>query len=104
MGQRYLFVCSPCKYEAEVSGGPDRGMVIGTVTMYCGTCRELCDVPSRFFQDHMLSESFDEKGFEDIVDRCPKCGGRELAKWMASDPCPRCGGAMERGGPGTLWD
>jgi len=38
------FTCDSCGYEAQVSGGDDRGFSCMTTTILCKDCRELYDV------------------------------------------------------------
>ena len=38
MGEWFTFVCDDCAYEAEVSGGPDAGMLVTVETMSCSDC------------------------------------------------------------------
>ena len=47
MGRSYLFECPRCAYRAPVSGGPDRGLDVATLTIVCRDCRKLYDVVTR---------------------------------------------------------
>lgn len=44
MGQISKFTCPGCNYEAEVSGGRDRGFFSRTATIACEQCKMLYDV------------------------------------------------------------
>lgn len=96
MGTHFRFRCSGCGYGAEVSGGPDAGMIGCTMTVHCRNCRRLYDVPS------MLLKAGGE--WEEVEPACPRSGLHHLRAWQHPGPCPRCGETMERGEPTIMWD
>jgi hypothetical protein len=102
MGSRYEFQCAGCGYTAVVSGGPDFGFFLKTQTVYCATCRELIDVPTKDWSKEVLNEQ-DLDGT--LIMRCCRCGNHGLDFWCHDDPCPRCGGVVvDSGRQIVLWD
>ena len=100
MGQWNAFRCAACAYSAEVSGGPDCGRRVRTVTISCATCRKLYDVS---VSDEPLKEP------PDPVPDNPMCpSGRTQTHrtelWRHPGPCPRCGETMIDEGASTDWD
>jgi predicted nucleic-acid-binding Zn-ribbon protein len=117
MGALAKFTCPGCGYAAEVSGGPDTGMLVRTQTMICLGCRELVDVetgPSLSLEPPPLKRR-----------RCPRCRSRRFEPWGRADDhepdwsladrspevpatarfnCPKCGETMVEGAVVTLWD
>jgi len=78
MGQHVRFRCRNCDLEADVSGGPDRGLYTETRTVWCDICKLLQDV-----------EVQDASPFE-----CGKCKSNQVMLWQANQPCPACAGAL----------
>ena len=116
MGMRFRFICDACQYEAHVSGQPDHGMIVRTVTMACGGCRNLVDV---IVEAEMIG--IGEARLRAAVGRCPRCDDRaQLKPWgresdegspsetagvsPAWGACPRCGGDMRSHGSLGIWD
>lgn len=104
MGQTYLFKCEKCRYKAEVSGGPDSGMLISTKTRVCPNCLRVVDVLTGVVGGTTLTASkkldlAKEKG------RCPRCGNFKTLPWKGR-ACPKCGGKMKKEGDGPIcmWD
>lgn len=119
MGERFLFVCSECGYDADVSGGRDAGLLVTVQTGSCAECSQLVDVVID------VSRRGDDSRLQTLLDRCPSCGSREWTPWGMAEtyaeggsfpqrrspdenvsvgPCPKCGGAMFSRGPTVLWD
>lgn len=98
MGALYLFTCK-CGYQAEVSGGPDRGMASSTVTICCSTCKKLRDVT-------IGSPWDDPPAPVSPHPTCPSSRTRvhHTELWRHPGPCPRCGARMKRGPETVLWD
>lgn len=103
MGTHCTFTCCGCGYAEDISGGEDLGMFARTRTAVCPACRRLVDVVVAFNESH-LSRYPEERG---KLDRCPHCGGTELAL-LAESPeaiaCPRCGKPMRKGAISAFWD
>jgi len=101
MGTKYQFNCKSCKYEREISGGPDQGMFAVTKTISCRRCKQLFDV---IIGEYSFVESEDEP--KKIPCRCPGCGGgeEECADWRHPGPCPQCGEILTREFETMLWD
>jgi hypothetical protein len=102
MGARYPFSCNACGYSADVSGGPDGGETIRTVTITCATCKKLRDVT---VGDVMAGEA--KAPARSASPRCPGSRTRvhETRLWTHPGPCPRCGSTpMVKGEGITLWD
>jgi hypothetical protein len=98
MGTLYAFKCKRCRYEAEVSGGPDAGMICETRTIVCRTCRELSDVPVLYFE---------RRPFEYLEPKCRRNRGKkphDVGVWEHPGACPRCGEELVRVGETCLWD
>ena len=100
MGACFEFRCPGCPYTAEVSGGPDCGFSVGTVTISCATCRKL--------RDAVITEDAwkDEPDPVPAHPRCPSARTRvhRTVLWCDPGPCPRCGTTMEKGELRVLWD
>jgi hypothetical protein len=98
MGANYLFTCKSCGYSADVSGGPDVGMLAATRTVSCSECQELYDV--------VVSENAwdDELKQNRIEPRCPTSKKHSVTLWEHPSPCPKCGKKMKRGKMSRLWD
>lgn len=96
-------MCEHCGYEAQVSGGPDAGMVAVTETMTCHGCRELVDVVIGAYGKEGPTGNPD---FDQDLNICAECGSADLTLWEASKPCPKCGRSMGEMDDGltTLWD
>lgn len=114
MGATFQFCCGECGYEAEVSGGFDRGMVSVTHTVTCPRCRGLSDVKlwSRWDGEpgDQVLWGMDEdeaveywKGHHGLV-RCGIDRRHTAAFWRHPGPCPRCGNEMTQGEMTMLWD
>ena len=100
MGTIYAFRCPRCAYTAEVSGGPDCGFSVGTVTISCATCRKLRDVV-------VTHEPW--KNPPDPVPEHPRCTSsrtrvHHTVLWRDPGPCPRCALMMVNDGETLLWD
>ena len=100
MGTHYAFRCPGCAYTAEVSGGSDVGMSVGTVTISCATCRKLRDV--------VVTEA-PWNDPPDPVPEQPRCTSartrlHRTVLWCDPGPCPRCGVTMLNEGMTVLWD
>jgi predicted RNA-binding Zn-ribbon protein involved in translation (DUF1610 family) len=117
VGALIEFSCPGCGYAAEVSGGPDMGMLVATQTMICFGCRTLVDVttgPSLSLQPPTAKRR-----------RCPRCRSRRFEPWgRIDDPetdwpltdrspgvpaearfdCPNCGETMTQGEVVASWD
>jgi rubredoxin len=106
MGCLYRFECSGCGYQAEVSGGPDVGMLVETQPVFCLPCNELRDVATGCWGDNGLTpEVLRRRGLDaQGLSRCGVCGGREHRPWRDGDRCPRCGGKVHRRECTLDWD
>jgi len=101
MGQTFRFRCTRCGLTSDVSGGPDRGMIAHTQTMWCGECKTLQDVEigSEFFSEE------DSQNARNGNFRCYSCGGISLSEWRAGNPCPDCSGNLrDTGEIVEFWD
>lgn len=74
MGRLLRWKCESCGYEAEVSGGRDRGFIAVTETMVCRKCSELVDVLVSKINEVPNPLYFKET----IKSCCPKCKGTNL--------------------------
>jgi hypothetical protein len=117
VGERFLFVCDTCSYQAEVAGGPDAGMAREIQTATCDACKELVDIVTG------------GRGVEPSrgkLNRCPNCASERWTPWGAEEtyrtdgngiswriepkpneawgPCPKCSGEMLSRGPTAIWD
>ncbi len=114
MGALFKFECESCKYSAEVSGGPDCGMMIDseTNTMVCNECKNLVDVNTydgpEIIDGMIQLIKIDINNPEEILDKeplyCPKCHSTNLTAWSEDIGCPKCGKKMIRGDLTVLWD
>lgn len=100
MGAWYTFRCPGCAYTAEVSGGPDCGFNVGTVTISCATCRTLRDVD---YTNEVWKEPRDPLPEHP---QCPSARTRthRTKLWRHPGPCPKCRVTMEDQGGITIWD
>ena len=97
MGALYDFRCGSCGYQAEVSGGEDRGMASATTTILCETCQELYDVA-------ISDDPITRKPERETPVRCPVSSAHTWRLWQHPGPCPQCGAAMTRGAATLIWD
>lgn len=103
MGAHYRYTCPRCRYEEDLSGGADVGMISRTRTALCAACRRLVDVVVHLSAGHLRAYPEDAAR----LGRCPHCEGTEvtlLDEEPPAIPCPRCGSGMNRGELVTLWD
>lgn len=100
MGEWFQFDCSRCGYQAEVSGGPSRGMLDEVHTAICHTCDPPRLVDARR-QRGDYGKTRDGGSYS-----CPLARERrhEVTLWTHPGPCPRCGHAMLRGRLAAMWD
>jgi len=85
-----------------VSGGRDVGMVAVVRTMTCKDCDELVDVLIGRYGENGPTGDPD---YDDDLDVCPNCKGRNVQLWSSSHSCPRCGCEMKRErGMAIQWD
>ena len=99
MGDTYDFICGECGYSAQVSGGPDAGMIVSVETMTCTDCKELGDVITGWWRA--------DQAEPEAVGKCPNCQSEAVVSWSPDlRPCPKCGSRMEVDphGTHTLWD
>lgn len=94
MGAKYRYVCSSCQYEANVSGGPDAGMLCCTQTIVCHDCQRLYDV---------ITVDRQEPGREHPL-ACPRSHLHSVSPWTHPASCPKCGTLMDQEGLTILWD
>jgi len=89
MGETVTYRCDTCKYSAQVSGGPDVGMLVRTNTYMCSICKEIADVVTGYCGDDVTP---DDCG----IGKCPICDSSEhLKEWdNKTYPCPKCDGVM----------
>jgi len=58
MGRSYAYECSKCGFQAKVSGGPDRGVMVWVQTIGCRDCKKLYDAVTRLkAPEGIVSES-----------------------------------------------
>lgn len=97
MGQHHKFACSQCALTATVSGGRDRGMELGTVTVWCPDCRALKDA---------VIEHYSLGSTESTTQPpcCPTCQNTRVHPWQERDPCPACDAPVRNRGLAALWD
>jgi DNA-directed RNA polymerase subunit RPC12/RpoP len=95
MGTLVTHRCSDCGYEADVSGGPDAGMLVETMTMSCGRCHAIVDV---------VVSHHDRKRSAQPAPTCPDCGAHpgHLVEWTTGGPCPKCDGSMAAAADGFI--
>lgn len=97
MGELATYQCDKCNYSAQISGGPDMGMMVKTNTYVCQKCKEIVDVIT-----------FNVDSEENNVGKCPSCHSTEqLEVWdNRKCPCPKCNGKMKisPNGLSILWD
>lgn len=98
MGRSFLHRCGACGYEAEVSGGPDRGNLATTITVSCGKCQALYDVVETW------GSGWREGPLRRVAPRCPKHESHTVRPWTSGDPCPRCGRRIAQGEAAKAWD
>ena len=85
-----------------VSGGRDVGMVAVVRTMTCKDCKELVDV---LIGRYGKSGSTGDPEYDDDLDICPECRGRNVRLWPKRHPCPQCDGVMKKErGLDMQWD
>lgn len=96
MGAVSRFICLACGYEAEVSGGPDAGLAVDTITIVCRDCAELYDV---VVQEHRPQEPVVA-----YSPRCPQSATHVCAPWNDPGPCPRCATEMIQAEHILYWD
>jgi hypothetical protein len=112
VGRKYRFFCESCGYEAQVSGGPDRGWFAAAHTVSCPRCRELSDAElCNAFHDISAFDLLRLSGHDLALwmqsQKKTRCGldGRHAASlWSHPGPCPRCGTTLRREGPVAMWD
>jgi acetone carboxylase gamma subunit len=104
MGRLNEFFCPSCAYLVQVSGGPDRGFLVATVTISCATCRKLVDVdlPGPIYDDMLMP-------VPDVPAPPPPCPSARtiehvVTEWRAPGPCPRCRETLFGTGRRWLWD
>lgn len=97
MGQLRQFKCGSCGYEAEVSGGPDCGMIAQTVTVACEECKSLQDAVVILMDGR--SGEHKRKPL-----RCGRSAKHRVRLWTEAGECPKCGTPMETGEVTCLWD
>lgn len=102
MGCKFQFTCSACEYSAEVSGGDDCGMSVGTTTVYCEDCQELSDIITGY--EIWRDEAERKKDGKQPEFRCERSRKHRIRRWTSGEPCPRCGGEMTNEGATVLWD
>ena len=104
MGSTYVYKCTACKYEAEISGGKDSGFLISTQTKMCPNCRQLVDVVTGTTRDPVMAKELKLNPAKSKSD-CPQCGNFKLLAWKGR-ACPKCGGKMKQDGDGPvcMWD
>jgi hypothetical protein len=108
MGTRFEFNCRACGYSAMVSGGPDVGMTVRTVTIACDTCKKLRDAVVEEFG--AVVGGSESGGPPPAPPGSPQCPGsrtrvHKTRLWTAPGPCPRCGaGPMTPGQSFVDWD
>jgi hypothetical protein len=105
MGTIFQFHCPECGYDAEVSGGDDRGMRSVTTTIMCATCEELRDI--EISKDPEIALLPDGSGFRpdfEVILRCKRCKGDNVSRWSSPGPCPKCGAIMDCIEPVIIWD
>ncbi len=98
MGSLYPFTCDHCSYEADVSGGFDRGMISATQTIACQDCGILMDVGAG---DAPTTSQEDAAA---MTLHCPKSSKHKVTPWNHPGYCPKCGKTMSRGDVTTRWD
>ncbi|OHB44928.1 MAG: hypothetical protein A2178_02385 [Planctomycetes bacterium GWC2_49_10] len=102
MGSIYRYKCAACNYQAEVSGGKDRGFEIFTETKVCLNCKEVMDVGTDVVKD-MKSAKRIKRDLAKSKPHCPVCGSEKIRPWKDCT-CPKCGGKMKKGALAYLWD
>ena len=134
MGRTYLFECSKCGYQSNVSGGADTGFEFCVQTAACRDCRILFDsvvrwrVPdtglktvSEVQRAHLRKAEEPAPTFEAALSRLPLMGKKlkwmpfkirchvsanhRVRPWNEPGKCPRCGNFMEKNSlPFRYWD
>ena len=100
MGSLYKFTCSECNYNAEVSGGRDRGMLGFSETVMCLDCKNLSDVGTSKVVDCTADG---REIFQSLTGKCRHCGSTNITPWDGKT-CPQCGGKMVKGECTVMWD
>ena len=98
MGALYEYKCKNCAYQAEVSGGRDRGFASGTCTIICHDCKDLFDVTTWEGDDNI-----DEEAYQRLL-VCPNSPKHRAAEWRHPGACPKCGSTLEQYELTVLWD
>jgi len=90
MGTLESYSCNKCDYSADISGGPDMGMLVKTDTFICLNCNEVVDVVTEYCIDETPDES--------SIGKCPECNSSKyLKKWdNKKRPCPKCDGKLKK--------
>lgn len=102
MGSCQGFRCRECDVSGVVSGRPDRGFSIHTLTVYCVMCGHLQDIAVEFTWSIHMQEKPDSL---DLTQVCRICSNPDLVEWKQGQPCPCCGGVIEATGRDLcLWD
>jgi hypothetical protein len=101
MGAYYTFTCKGCGYEAEVSGGKDRGISASIQTLICKDCSIFVDVLVGHYDRDVRTR---KEIFIPETGKCPECSGSNLEEWKTDSLCPKCSGEMERGEMFAIWD
>jgi hypothetical protein len=126
VGRSYLFECPKCGYNARVSGGVDRGLMVFVQTILCRDCKELYDavVRQKVPDQPKVSLGFSRlalprrpvatpPAFESALNhllvggarhwrwisfkvRCPVSPVHRVQPWTDPGNCPKCGLFLEK--------
>jgi hypothetical protein len=130
MGRTYVFHCSRCGYQAQVSGGREEGFHCVTQTVACSDCKALHEVAVKLRvaaalpalksnvrpRKELLPSPIDPTKIllfgepprtKWVIQKpgCPVAKNHRVTIWTAPGKCPRCGNFMERTVlPFRVWD
>lgn len=103
MGSKFTFICPNCGETELIAAGRDCGFMAVVQPMICDDCNKLVEV----LIGHMGKDGpTGDPDYDQDLNICPKCRGKNLRVWESGHPCIRCGTSMiiDENGPSVLWD